>query len=362
MNITNEQIYSSLNCPKYVNNDYHPLYTCNLANEAAALACFSLLLTIVNIICIIIMALIIFRIKEVVPLHQPNKDIADFFHYDVRVARDYNKTLQTGDFVPTDLPTSTSHGNNLAQSIINRWKTLKSSTSNRHVQQPQQSLSINPDLESANHITNLVHNDIESRQKIIRLQTFAKEYDLDIFNKDDYDLINCDSRKKVRLLVSDLIDMCQEIPSVFVDLYRLQPLGTQSSSIDKEHIPFYQEIIELLPPKWYQLFRYARQRRFTAPWSLPFDRSYSMRSRQLETYTRSTSKPYTRNLHESLKRQNKKTPSRLNRQNSVPTSNVPSTGTSQETELPVEGTRFRIAKSATPTTATAMFGNESKLI
>jgi hypothetical protein len=41
----------------------------------------------------------------------------------------------------------------------------------------------------------------------------------------------------------------------------------------------------------------------------------------------------------------------------VPESNIPSTRTHQETELPVKGTRFRIAK---PTTE--MIGNESILI
>jgi hypothetical protein len=358
LNITDEQIYPSLNCPKYVNNDYHPLYTCNLASETAILACCSLLLTMINIICIIIMALIILRIKEVVPLYQSNKDIANFFHHDVRVARDYNKTLHEGDFHPIDFPTSTRHENNLTQTIINRWKTFKSSPSNRHHDQPQQSSSsMILNFESANHKTNLAPNDMESRRKLFRLQTFAKEYDLDLLNKDDYDLINCDSREKVHFLVSDLIDMCQEIPSVFVDLYRLQPLGTQSSSTGKEHLSFYQEIIELLPPKWYQLFLYERQRRLITAWPLPFHRSYSMRSRPLETCAPSTSEPFDRNLHESLRRQNKKHRPRLNRQNSVPESNISSTRTRQETELPVKGTRFRIAKPATE-----MIRNESILI
>jgi hypothetical protein len=71
-NYTNQQSHSILNCTKYINNDYQSLYTCNLVSEAAILAACSLLLTIVNIICIIIMALFILRIKEVVPLHQSN--------------------------------------------------------------------------------------------------------------------------------------------------------------------------------------------------------------------------------------------------------------------------------------------------
>jgi hypothetical protein len=360
LNGTNEETNLSLNCTKYINNNYLPLYRCDLSTEAAILACCSLLLTIVNIICIIIMALIILRIKEVVPLHQPNKNITNFFHYDVKVARDYNKTIQEGDFNATNLTTtSLNRRNHLAQSIVNRWKTFKSSTSQQQQQSIQSpSTTINIDLESANHINNLMPNNVESRRKLFRLKTFAKEYDLDIFNKNDYDLTSSGSREKVCLLVSDLIDMCQEIPSVFIDLYRLQPSGTPVSSTDKEHLEFYQEIIEILPPKWYQLFRYERQRR-RIPWPLTFDRSYSMRSPPLETYNHSILESNDHNRHESLKNQNKKGRIHFSRQSSVPESKHPSITIHDETDIPIEGTRFRIAK---PTTTTEIIGNESKLI
>ena len=42
-----------------------------------------------------------------VPLHQPNKDITKFFHYDVKVARDYNKTIHEGDLETNNLTLST---------------------------------------------------------------------------------------------------------------------------------------------------------------------------------------------------------------------------------------------------------------
>jgi hypothetical protein len=362
LNNTDQESYSSLNCREYVNNDYLPLYTCNLSSEAAILACFSLLLTIVNIICIIIMALIILRIKEVVPLHQPNKDITNFFHYDVKVARDYNKTIHEDNFNGTNLTTATfSRPNHLAQSIVNRWKTFKSSTTSQQQEQSVQlpSLSMNIDLESTNHINNQLFNNIESRRKLFRLQTFAKEYDLDIFNPDDYNLTNSSNREKVCFLVSDLIDMYQEIPSVFVDLNRLQPSGTHLSSTDKEHMAFYREIIEILPPKWYQLFKYEQQRRHIISWPLPFNRSDSMYSHPLERHRNSISESNDHHFHESLKKRNKKIRTRFSRQNSVPESNPPSIIIHKETEIPIEGTRFRIAK---PTTTTEMFCNESKLI
>jgi hypothetical protein len=359
LNNTNKAFSSSVSCTKYINNDYLPLYTCNLSTEAAILACCSLLLTIVNIICIIIMALIILRIKEVVPLHQPNKDIANFFHYDVKVARDYNKTIPEGDLDAKNLTTTTLPRNYLAESIINRWKTFKSSTSQQQ-QQQLSSATMTTDLEVANHIKNFFPTDRESRQKLFRLRTLAKEYDLDIFNQDDYNLTDYHSQEKIRLLVSDLIDMCQEIPSVFVDLYRLQPSGTQSSSTDKEHKLFYQEIIERLPPKWYQLFKYERQRRRITSWPLTFDRSSSMDSRPLKTDRNLISESNNPHLYESLPIQHKKHRARFSRQSSVPKSNLPPTTIPQESEISVEGTRFRIAKPAT--TTAEMFGHESKLI
>ena len=284
------------------------------------------------------MALIIFRIKEVAPLHQPNKDIANFFRYDVKVARDYNKTIHENDFDAKNLPSSTLHRNNLAQTIVNQWKTFKSSTSNNNQQQQSVvSPSMNTDLESSNHKNNLLPDDIESRRKLFRLKTFAKEYDLDIFNKDDCNLTNRDSQEKVRLLVSDLIDMCQEIPTIFIDLYRLLPSGTQSA--DKEHMSFYQEIIEFLPPKWHQLFVYERQRRRMTSLPLPFNRSYSIRSHVLELDDHS--------LRQSLREKKKKDRSRLSRQSSVPESTFHPTTIHEETETPIEGTRFRIAKPNT---------------
>jgi hypothetical protein len=292
------------------------------------------------------MALIILRIKEVVPLNQANKDIVNFFHYDVKVARDYNKTIHEGDLTGNYLTAATLHQNNLAQSIVNRWKTFKSSTSQ---DRQRSSISMHTDLESANYINSLFPNDVESRRKLFRLKTFAKEYDLDLLNKDDYNLTNSNSQEKVRLLINDLIDMCQEIPTVFVDLYRLQPSDTQLSSTDKEHMLFYQEIIEVLPPKWYQLFKYERQRRRISSWPLPFDRSYSMRLPPLETYGNALSELNDRHPDGSLKKQNKKNQARIFRQNSVPKPNLHSTTTQQDTEIPIVGTRFRIAQSATIT-------------
>jgi hypothetical protein len=327
-NDTKQEYNSHLNCTKYLNNAYQPLYTCNLASEAAILACCSLVLTIVNIICIIIMALFILRIKEVVPLHQPNKDIANFFHHDVKVARDYNKTIHEGDLETNNLTTLTNQRSNLAQSIVNRWKTFKSVTSRDNQQQ-----------QDTGQLSSINSNE-ESRRKLLRLKTFAKDYDLDVFDKNDYDLLNAESREKVRLLINDLIDMCQEIPPVFTNLFHLQPCPT---STDKEHMSFYEEIIELLPPKWYQLFVREQQRRQITSLSSSINRTYSLRVPSLNTYKKSISES---NDNRSLKQKDK---GHIHRQSSVPESNLQSTRIQQDIEIPVQGTRFRIARPSTIT-------------
>lgn len=282
------------------------------------------------------MALIILRIKEVVPLNQVNRDIANFFHHDVKVARDYNKTIHQGELSGWDSTIAGVRGNNLAQSIVNRWKALKSSVSQND--QEQSTVSNQPDLDS-------VSNDIQSRQKLLRLKTFAKEYDLDLLNKDDYNLTSSDSQEKVLLLVRDLIDMCQEMPLVFVDLYRLQPSEADSSVADQEHLSFYQEMVEVLPPKWYQLFKYERQRRHLTSWSKPFNRSDSMQQRSLNTYQNLLTISNESQLHQSLRKKNRKNRVHLVRQSSVPESHTRPTVFKPNLETPIAGTRFRIVNA-----------------
>jgi hypothetical protein len=72
------------NCTKFVGNDYIPIYSCHMATETGLLGICSFVLTMTNIICIIgkekfytnelqricllVVAMIILRIKEVVPI------------------------------------------------------------------------------------------------------------------------------------------------------------------------------------------------------------------------------------------------------------------------------------------------------
>ena len=250
------------------------------------------------------MALIILRIKEVVPLHQPNQDITNFFHHDVKVARDYNRTLQEDDFEST------------------HWKSFRSvhSHDSQHHQETSQPLS------STGETT-------ESRRKLLRLKTFAQEYDLNVFDKTDYDLLTLESQEKVRLLIHDLIDMCQEVPPTFIGLFHLQPGGTPTST-DREHLNFYKEIIELLPPKWYRLF----VREQSLSWSKTLNRPYSLHAPDAS----SPSINDENDRHTSMNKQFQKTKKiRFHRQCSVPeTSNRISNLTHEE------GTRFHVTRSS----------------
>lgn len=49
-------------CRPLLNNDYKFHYSCNMQTEAAILACVSLLLTVLNILCIFLMGIIVLKV------------------------------------------------------------------------------------------------------------------------------------------------------------------------------------------------------------------------------------------------------------------------------------------------------------
>jgi hypothetical protein len=290
------------------------------------------------------MALFILRIKEVVPLRQPNQDIANFFHHDVKIARDYNKKIDEEEFEPNHRTTLTLHQSNLAQSIVKRWKSFKSVTAHENQQDQEIGPTSNP--------TDLTNT--ESRRKLLGLKTFAKDYDLDIFNKNDYDLLNAESREKAHLLINDLVDMCQEVPQTFIGLFHLQPCTT-STSTDKEYASFYEEIIALLPPKWYQLFVREQQRRKMMSRSSLLNRAYSLRVPARVTYRKSISKSNENDSYSILHKENQKNKKiAIQRQSSAPGIRRRSSSSPLETtsEISVEDTRLRLTKPSTTTTQT----------
>lgn len=222
------------------------------------------------------MALIILRIKEVVPLHQANKNISNFFHHDVKVVRDYNKTIHENDLESGNLSASTLHRSRLAQSIVKRWKTIKGlpSQTNQQIERP----TVMHDDSGLAHDENdnTLTIDAESRRKLLCLKQFAAEYNLDVFDKRDYHLLTPESREKVSALANDLLDVCEEQDSTVLDEIRhLQP-NRSHTSINREKRSFYEEITELLPPKWCQLFLREQKRRQIMSWPSTISQSELM--------------------------------------------------------------------------------------
>ncbi|XP_055933379.1 uncharacterized protein LOC129963216 isoform X2 [Argiope bruennichi] len=90
---------------------YTPTYYPLMDKECAVLGIISFLLTILNIICIIIAALIILKIKEVAP-NTTEPAVSRFWKHDVKVARDYNKTLGENE------------GEDLGKQFLEEWANL----------------------------------------------------------------------------------------------------------------------------------------------------------------------------------------------------------------------------------------------
>jgi len=54
---------TSLECPSLFNNNYKAIYFCNMSYDAAILGLISLLLTILNIVCICVMGVLVLRVS-----------------------------------------------------------------------------------------------------------------------------------------------------------------------------------------------------------------------------------------------------------------------------------------------------------
>ncbi|XP_041360345.1 uncharacterized protein LOC121376516 [Gigantopelta aegis] len=80
------------NCLKFENNDYVPVHSCDMATEAAILGAISLLLTILNIVCIILMGIFMLKIKAVVP--SPATLQEEFFHTDMMIYKQSHVTMK----------------------------------------------------------------------------------------------------------------------------------------------------------------------------------------------------------------------------------------------------------------------------
>ena len=75
---------------------YPLVYSENICMEAFYLGLFSLILTLINILCIIITGVLILKLKEVTPEKVPQK-FSHFWRTDVKAHRDYYKAIRKGD-------------------------------------------------------------------------------------------------------------------------------------------------------------------------------------------------------------------------------------------------------------------------
>ncbi|XP_055546990.1 uncharacterized protein LOC129731198 [Wyeomyia smithii] len=71
------------------------IYSDNQTIELFTLGCMSMCLTLLNVVCIYLMGVIFLKIKEVAPIVP--QDQKQFWKHDIKIARDYNRTLHSTD-------------------------------------------------------------------------------------------------------------------------------------------------------------------------------------------------------------------------------------------------------------------------
>lgn len=69
-----------------------PTYSENQALELLSLGGISLCVTLTNVLCVYVMGYIFLKVKEVAPVS--SADQRQFWKHDIKIARDYNKTIQ----------------------------------------------------------------------------------------------------------------------------------------------------------------------------------------------------------------------------------------------------------------------------
>ena len=175
-------------CQTFLANEYRSLYSCDMSVETFILAIASFLLTLVNIICIVVCALLVLRIKEVAPSgvgkKQQASDTDRFFHDDMRRFRNYQKTVHTTQ----DLVDGNRSG--LSASFHNSAGTKR-----------------------------------ERRKQLLAL---ASLHDLDLTNQNDLTLNNAEARDKVKQLYKTMVQFDKDAKRLDIGLQNKQPLPVRS--------------------------------------------------------------------------------------------------------------------------------------
>ena len=177
-----------MTCQTFIANDYRSLYSCSMSMETFILAIASFLLTLVNIVCIVLCALIVLRIKEVAPSGAKNKqdesETDRFFHDDMRRFRDYQKTVHN------------------AQDLIDENRSALS--------------------------TSYHSNDSAKRERRKQLLALASLHDLDMTNQNDLTLNNVEARVKVKQLYKTMVQFDKDVKRLDIGLTNKQALPVRN--------------------------------------------------------------------------------------------------------------------------------------
>jgi hypothetical protein len=181
-----------MTCRTFFDNDYRSLYSCDMSLETFILAIASFLLTLVNIICIVLCALIVLRIKEVAPSgasnEQQQSDTDRFFQNDMRRFRDYQKTIHT------------------TQELIEENKSALSNS--------------------------FQYSGGTKRERRKQLLALASLHDLDLTNQSDLTLNNAEARDKVKQLYKTMVQFDKDAKRLDIGLQNKRTLPV---TIDDEH-------------------------------------------------------------------------------------------------------------------------------
>lgn len=112
-------IYGSQPEQRYATVTQTSFYSNNQSVELFCLGCMSFFLTLVNVCCIYVMGVIVLWIKEVAPIIPKNQK--QFWNHDIKIARDYNKTMHTMDGMGQQLIEELSHFRQQHQDPNERW-------------------------------------------------------------------------------------------------------------------------------------------------------------------------------------------------------------------------------------------------
>ncbi len=185
-----------MTCQTFLSNDYRSLYSCNMSFETLFLAIASFLLTLVNIICIVLCALIVLRIKEVAPSGAKNEqqvsDTDRFFHDDMRRFRDYQKTIHN------------------TQELVDETKSALSMSFHS--------------------------SDSAKRERRKQLLALASLHDLDMTNQNDLTLNNAQARVKVKQLYKTMVQFDKDAKRLDIGLKNKQPLPASNSELSANRL------------------------------------------------------------------------------------------------------------------------------